>query len=162
MTTQAKLILCAGLLALAVGVAFVCIPAAKPQVELRFIRHTNNNGAVLSLTNRGESALTVLCVYPEVFFQTTERYFPETRPEVLLLAHSGTQLVARPSPTHFIVRVATPGEPLPPPFPLPATISVRYWPPRSKLQRYAHVALQCIGAVLADTGAVATVQLPPR
>src|SRR5262245_46261678 len=112
MTARATLTLCAGLVALAVGVELVGVPARKPHIELMFARHTNSHAAVLSLTNQGESALSVLCAYPDVFFQSTKGYFPETRPGLLLLAaHSGTQLVAWPSPIHSIVRIATPGEP---------------------------------------------------
>src|SRR5262245_518085 len=148
MTTRAKLSLCAGLVALAVGVAFVWRrPLAT--VELSFVRYTNQ-GVVLCLTNRGEYALPVTCTYPDVAVVTVKGPFRGPG-QLFLHAHCSTQLVAWPSPKPGIMTaIRIIGDPPPPP--LPASISVRYWPVQSA-PRLMRVLLGHVG-IAASTGAV--------
>lgn len=57
MTTRTKLALCAGLLAVAVGVAVELRSPSKSQLEVKFVRYAGNGAALLSVTNHGPSAV---------------------------------------------------------------------------------------------------------
>jgi len=155
MTTQAKLILCAGLLALAIGVAFVWRPRPSPEVELSFVRHTNGDGgvwAVLYLTNRGRYPIVVrdnsgrVVIAPmrnAPLWNSKEQFLP-----ALLMNGAGMDLA-----------VLT--------FDYPASLSVRWEPVRLDYVRTEtptnrRVELGKAGIITANTGGVATVQLPPR
>jgi hypothetical protein len=135
MTTRAKLI-CAGLLALAAGVALVVAPARRPQLELSFVRYTNMAGgitcAVLGISNGRACRIG--------FFSPDVHLFLLSPTDSLshgwLSAGCGAELLAWP--TNNAVK-------------LPEAISVEY----SSIGIVMHL--------LADpTGKVVTVDLPPE
>src|SRR5262245_37521356 len=137
MTKRAKLTLCAGLLALVAGVALALVWPRSPQVELTFVRYTNDGAAVLYLTNRGRYPINVsdpshLRRPP---FPGESRVILAPLP-TLLMAHDGVRLDAYTWP-----RSAA----------LPASITVRWKPVRSgygtngPMRERVEVLLQKVG-----------------
>jgi len=160
---RTKLVFGVGLLFFAAGFLLLRTLLAPSPLQLAFVRYTNN-GAVLSLTNRSDSAVPVICAHPEVFFTGLSSYFPETRPGKLLLAeHCSTQVVAWPAPRLITIAltnaIGRPPSPLPQ---LPSSLSVQYFPSRSALRRRLQVLLEPIGITIANTGVVASAELPMR
>jgi hypothetical protein len=166
MTTRAKLTLCAGLLALAAGVVFVCAPARKPEVELRFVRYTNrppaspelpwgHRGVFLDLTNRGLATVTLSCGSGEVLCHEQGDLLIPTGWPFDLTGHSGIRFVAWP---------VSPWPEMPSAARLSPTIQFRYWATRSPLRLRLELLLwKAWGVVpIAQTSTVVTVTLPPR
>jgi len=152
MTPRRKLIVCAGILALTAGVALVCIHAAKPQVELRFVRYASDGTAVLELTNRGHS--TVACASADAKVAFRGEQIVSFLPDFDLMPRSVTRLVAVPISSY--TQASSPTN-------LPPKVSVQCYPQPSELgRRIQAFFLRNMGINTRDTGFVATVQLPRR
>ena len=146
MTTRSMMWVCVGLLAVAAGVVLVRSLPVKSGVEVSFVRYADNGPAVLKVTNRGQSPL--LCASQNAWF------YSDVPPRaiqwsVVLMPRSDTQLLASPH--------ASQAESV-----LGATVSLRCVPQASKLRQRVEVLLSKVGISIANTGFVATVQLPAR
>jgi hypothetical protein len=138
LTIRTKIALCAGLLAVAAGVAVAFRSPAKPAVEIKFVRYVEDGGAVLAVTNRGKSALLVWRAFHG---SNSASCALEAEPE--LGPFQGMNIVAHP--------------------PLPApTISVQYSPMPSTWRMLAEAVASKVGFSVISTGFVVTVTLPPR
>jgi len=157
--TRTRILICVGLLAVAVGVVLVRSFPPKHAVTVSFVRYTNfgfvQQEAVLAFTNRTrvpvsmasfqQSPLSVVLV-PELLPHAAQlpRHY-------VLMPDQGTQLVVYPAVL----------PPEAPPVP-PATISVRCMPQHSDLRERIESLLRKVGINIASTGFVVSVTLPPR
>ena len=148
MTTRTKIGVCAGLLALAVGVMLVRSSRAKPPVEVRFVRYADERTAVLNLTNRGQSRTSFLAL--DALLLSTDQP-PRLAFFVDLMPGSSTQLVVRPRSSERSW-----------PTGLFATVSVRCVQLPSERRRWIEAVLNKAGINIASKGFVTTVDLPPR
>jgi hypothetical protein len=155
---RAKLALCGGVLAVAVGVVLVLRSfTTEPPAELRFIKYYEDGAAVLTLTNRGRSS--VQCWGVNLTTLHRRRHFA---PYFYLAPETGTQLVVyAQAPKGFagdadlllgLLRTSA----------LPATASMQWVAEVPLLRWRIQELLSKVGIDIASTGFVATVTLPPR
>jgi hypothetical protein len=140
---------CVGLLAVAAGVVLVRSFPAKSPVEVSFVRYADNGPAVLKITNRGQTPL--LCASQNAWLFSDVPPHALLHLNVALMPRSDTQLLASPHASQL------PRESI-----LGATVSVRCVPQPSKLRQRVEVLLSKVGISIANTGFVASVQLPAR
>jgi hypothetical protein len=148
MTTRAKLVVCVGLLVLAVGVVMVRKPTAKPQVEVRFVRYESNGAPVLSLTNQGQQPVCFPGMDVWLSSAVSKATFHASPPSFILAPGGGMELVV---PISAGVWPETRG-----------TAVIQYAAQPSKIWRGVEEFLSEVGVEIASTGFVATVTLPPR
>src|SRR5881394_2058105 len=104
MTTRTKIGACAGLFAVAVGVAVALRSPSKPAVDGIFVRYEKDGSAVLDFTNRGQSTVNFLYALlgtnenensVQLFVLSPTAYRGHLDPVYALEPAHGVQLVAR-------------------------------------------------------------------
>jgi len=151
--TRIKIAAYVGLaLVAATGVVLLCPNHEELAVRVSFSRWHTNGSAILSVTNRGSSALycssldAILIPYPEVSLRE------DFKPMPVLLPRSDARLLVWPVPVW-----GNRQQPL-----IGKTISVQCLPKHSKLRQQLEVLLSQAGINIASTGFVVTVNLPAR